>query len=118
MLQKQVELHQVTKPAGLLYDMKWMITSLMLSDSTLAAIVMCLDLTVRMRQAVAIAGQNDNNGFRKHLVAIETAHKIWASSSETSEARTVTQALESTIQRVNEHLNTWQSSGCNTSTTN
>lgn len=51
-----------------------MITSSMLNDFTLTAMVISFDLTVRMRQAVATAGQNDNNGFRKHLAAIETAH--------------------------------------------
>ncbi|KAF4444819.1 hypothetical protein F53441_11042 [Fusarium austroafricanum] len=116
-LERQVELHQVTQPGGLLHDMKWMITSLTLSDFTLAAMVICLDMTVGMRQAAGVAGQNDNEGFQKRLAAIRRAHHIWASSSETSEARTVAQALESTIHRANEHMNTWQSSVCNTSTT-
>ncbi|KAF4448938.1 hypothetical protein F53441_7707 [Fusarium austroafricanum] len=117
-LERQVELHQVTQPGGLLHDMKWTITSLTLSDFTLAAMVICLDLTVRMRQAVGATAHHDDETFQKRLAAIERAHQIWASSSETSEARTVTQALESTIERVNEHMNTWQSSVCNTSTTN
>ncbi|KAF4345548.1 hypothetical protein FBEOM_498 [Fusarium beomiforme] len=104
LLERQAEMHQVTQPGGLLYDMKWMIGSLTLSDFTLAAMVICLDLTVTMKHEFGFRSPNEEVDFRKKLVAIERAHGIWSSSSDTSEGRVVAHALESTIQRVNEYI--------------
>ncbi|KAF9773542.1 hypothetical protein IL306_008629 [Fusarium sp. DS 682] len=126
LLERQVEMHQVTQPGGLLHDMKWMINSLTLSDFTLAAMVICLDLTISMRQAIGAGVHVDDVDFRRCLAAVARAHGIWSSSSGTSEGRIVAHALWSTIQRVNEFIRTqsqpsdpknWVTSGASTEMT-
>jgi hypothetical protein len=119
-LQRQTEMHQVTQPGGQFHDMKWMITSLTMSDFTLAAMVICLDLTVTMKRgASAFQNPKDDEEFERYLAIIKSAHKIWGSLLESSEARIVSHALDSTIQRVTGFLSSrsvststeaWQSS--------
>ncbi|KAL9565079.1 hypothetical protein ACKAV7_010724 [Fusarium commune] len=105
LLERQAEIHQITLPGGLLHDKKWMITSLTLSDFTLAAMVICLDLTISMRNGTRMDAYPEDVELRKYLAIVERAHKIWSSSSETSEGRMVSHALDSTIRRVNEFIN-------------
>ncbi|EWG53236.1 hypothetical protein FVEG_11710 [Fusarium verticillioides 7600] len=106
LLERQAEINQLTLPGGLLHDKKWMITSLTLSDFTLAAMVICLDLTVAMRNSMKTGTNTEEEELRKNLKIIEKAHDIWSSSSETSEGRIVSHALDSTIRRVNDFINT------------
>ncbi|QKD58920.2 uncharacterized protein FOBCDRAFT_252559 [Fusarium oxysporum Fo47] len=106
LLERQAEIHQITLPGGLLHDKKWMITSLTLSDFTLAAMVICLDLTISIRNGTRMSAYPEDVELRKYLAIVERAHEIWSSSSETSEGRIVSHALDSTIQRVNEFINT------------
>ncbi|KAF5597613.1 transcriptional regulatory [Fusarium subglutinans] len=106
LLERQAEIHQMTLPGALLYDKKWMITSLTLSDFTLAAMVICLDLTVGIRNSMRTGIRTEEPEIRKNLKIIEKTHGIWSSSSDTSEARIVSHALDSTIRRVNDFLNT------------
>ncbi|WZH42251.1 fungal-specific transcription factor domain-containing protein [Fusarium acuminatum] len=120
LLERQTEMHRVTQPGGQFHDMKWMITSLTMSDFTLAAMIICLDLTVTMRQGtVTFQNPKDVEDLHRYLEIIKSAHKIWRSLLESSEARIVSHALDSTIQRVGEYLSsrsvsasseTWQSS--------
>ncbi|KAG4256748.1 hypothetical protein FPRO03_03758 [Fusarium proliferatum] len=126
LLERQAEIHQLTLPGGLLHDKKWMITSLTLSDFTLAAMVICLDLTVGIRNSVRTGANMEEEEIHKNLKIIETAHEIWCSSSETSEGRIVSHALDSTIRRVNDFIKTssvsttalgWSASAINTETT-
>ncbi|KAF4998968.1 hypothetical protein FGRMN_2767 [Fusarium graminum] len=105
LLERQAEMHKVTQPGGKLHDMGWMVTTLTMSDFTLAAMVTCLDMTVSMRmKSVTLHSQEDDRDLEKHLGIIESAHEIWTTASESSEARTVSHALASTIQRVTEYL--------------
>ncbi|KAM5370056.1 hypothetical protein ACJA88_010126 [Fusarium oxysporum] len=106
LLERQAEIHQITLPGGLLHDKKWMITSLTLSDFTLAAMVICLDLTISIRNGTRMSAYPEDVELRKYLAIVERAHEIWSSSSETSEGRIVSHALDSTIRRVNEFINT------------
>ncbi|RBQ81399.1 hypothetical protein FVER14953_11710 [Fusarium verticillioides] len=106
LLERQAEINQLTLPGGLLHDKKWMITSLTLSDFTLAAMVICLDLTVAMRNSMRTGTNTEEEELRKNLKIIEKAHEIWSSSSQTSEGRIVSHALDSTIRRVNDFINT------------
>ncbi|KAG5778934.1 hypothetical protein H9Q73_007408 [Fusarium xylarioides] len=110
LLERQAEINQLTLPGGLLHDKKWMITSLTLSDFTLAAMVICLDLTVAIRNSMRTGTNTDEQELRKNLKIIERAHEIWSSSSETSEGRIVSHALDSTIKRVNDFINTLSAS--------
>ncbi|KAF5671258.1 hypothetical protein FHETE_4228 [Fusarium heterosporum] len=105
LLLRQAEMHKVTQPGGQLYDMGWMVTSLTMSDFTLAAMVICLDMTVSMRlNSTTLNTRKDDGELEKNLRIIETAHMIWTTASESSEARTVSHALASTIQRVTDYL--------------
>ncbi|KAF5702754.1 transcriptional regulatory [Fusarium mundagurra] len=106
LLERQAEINQLTLPGGLLHDKKWMITSLTLSDFTLAAMVICLDLTVAIRNSIRTGTNTEEEELRKNLKIIEKAHGIWSSSSESSEGRIVSHALDSTIKRVNDFINT------------
>ncbi|CVL05349.1 uncharacterized protein FMAN_10791 [Fusarium mangiferae] len=106
LLERQAEIHQLTLPGGLLHDKKWMITSLTLSDFTLAAMVICLDLTVGIRNSMRTGATTEEEESHKNLKIIKKAHEIWSSSSETSEGRIVSHALDSTIRRVNDFINT------------
>ncbi|EXM12372.1 hypothetical protein FOTG_19127 [Fusarium oxysporum f. sp. vasinfectum 25433] len=106
LLERQAEIHQITLPGGLLHDKKWMITSLTLSDFTLAAMVICLDLTISIRNGTRMSAYPEDVELRKYLAIVERAHEIWSSSSETSEGRIISHALDSTIRRVNEFINT------------
>ncbi|KAF4429659.1 transcriptional regulatory [Fusarium acutatum] len=104
LLERQAEINQLTLPGGLLHDKKWMITSLTLSDFTLAAMVICLDLTVAIRNSMRAGSHTEEEELHKNLRIIEKAHDIWSSSSETSEGRIVSHALASTIRRVNDFI--------------
>ncbi|RBR23932.1 uncharacterized protein FIESC28_03242 [Fusarium coffeatum] len=108
LLEIQAEMHRVTQPGGRLYDMKWLITSLTLSDFTLGAMVICLDLTVTMKLATeAFHSPASNKELQGYLTVIQDAHNIWLTAEKTtSEARTIAHALGSTIHRVNEFLST------------
>ncbi|KLO93118.1 uncharacterized protein LW93_6111 [Fusarium fujikuroi] len=106
LLERQAEINQLTLPGGLLHDKKWMITSLTLSDFTLAAMVICLDLTVGIRNSMRTGTNTEEEEIHKNLKIIERAHEIWSSSSDTSEGRIVSHALDSTIRRVNDFINT------------
>ncbi|KAF5693133.1 hypothetical protein FDENT_2275 [Fusarium denticulatum] len=106
LLERQAEINQLTLPGGLLHDKKWMITSLTLSDFTLAAMVICLDLTVAIRNSMRTGINTEEDELRKNLKIIDKAHGIWCSSSDTSEGRIVSHALDSTIKRVNDFINT------------
>ncbi|RBA13197.1 hypothetical protein FPRO05_13624 [Fusarium proliferatum] len=106
LLKRQAEIHQLTLPGGLLHDKKWMITSLTLSDFTLAAMVICLDLTVGIRNSMRTGTNTEEKEIHKNLKIIERAHEIWSSSSDTSEGRIVSHALDSTIRRVNDFIKT------------
>jgi hypothetical protein len=127
LLERQAEIHQITQPGGLLHDKKWMITSLTLSDFTLAAMVICLDLTISIRNDTRIGTHPEDVELRKYLAIIERVHEIWSSSSETSEGRIVAHALDSTIRRMNDFINTksasmaaqsWPASSSDTETPN
>ncbi|RGP79283.1 transcription factor [Fusarium longipes] len=109
LLERQAEMDRVTETGGQLHDMKWMITTLTLSDFTLAAMIICLDLTVTIRYGVeTLHSSNPQDEVHRYLAVIQNAHRIWVSAGEKcAEARMVSHALDSTIQRVNEFMSTW-----------
>lgn len=106
-LDRQAELFEATKPNGQLHEERFMISSLVTHDFILAAMVVCLDLTIRSQSlrnsetsGISEAADPDSE-FEESLAAIRQAHHIWAAAIPySSEARIVAQALDSTIQRV------------------
>ncbi|XEV07026.1 hypothetical protein FSHL1_012313 [Fusarium sambucinum] len=109
LLERQAEMDRVTETGGQLHDMKWMITTLTLSDFTLAAMVICLDLTITVRLGVnSPPSPTTYQEVQSDLAIIQNAHKIWAVAGKLcSEARTVAHALDSTVERVNDFLSAW-----------
>ncbi|KAL1900300.1 hypothetical protein Sste5346_002611 [Sporothrix stenoceras] len=105
-LGRQAELAAATRDGGLLHDARWMISALTVNDFILAAMVLCLDLTLRGKHGVR---DNDDDNSRS-LTAIRTAHAIWvASSAQSPEARIAAEALGSTLARVEaQQVQVWQ----------
>jgi hypothetical protein len=94
-LDRQAELAAATRDGGLLHDARWMISALTVNDFILAAMVLCLDLTLRGKHGVR------DGDTRRSLAAVRTAHAIWVANGEHSpEARIAAEALGSTLARV------------------
>lgn len=93
-LGRQAELAAATQNGGLLHDSRWMISALTVNDFILAAIVLCLDITLRGSRPVIDDDQ-------RPLACIRRAHAIWvANSAQSPEARIAAEALGSTLARV------------------
>jgi hypothetical protein len=71
-LSQQAELHQVSQTGGQLYDDQWMVSSLTAHDFLLAAMVVCLELSMHMRTATAPR----NAEFARQFDALQTSHII------------------------------------------
>ncbi|KAJ3540398.1 hypothetical protein NM208_g5087 [Fusarium decemcellulare] len=102
-LDRQVELHEATRPGGQLHDVGRLIPTLTKNDFILAGMVICLDLTISMKQNASIGGAqgSDDEQFERSAKAIQQAYQIWESASTTSsEARIVAHALSSTMERI------------------
>jgi hypothetical protein len=96
-LGRQADLHQACQPGGQLSNDKWMVSSLTAHDFLLAAMVVCLQLSVNMR-TTAVASRNAD--FARYFDALKTSQKIWSSKSESKEAITAAQALELMIRTI------------------
>ncbi|KAJ9137748.1 Fungal transcriptional regulatory protein, N-terminal [Pleurostoma richardsiae] len=112
-LDRQAELYQATQAGGQLHDERWMVTALTTTDAILAAMVVCLELTIRMREANLPREQDlpmvkgDGEDFARYFAAIQTPHQIWSEASKYStEARIAAHALGSTIERVHAYRDT------------
>ncbi|SPQ24271.1 f8a55e37-ee01-4c25-a0df-dd7d585d4d86 [Thermothielavioides terrestris] len=115
-LARQADLHRAARPGGRLHEDRWMLTSLTVHDFLLAAMVLCLDLSVRLSEgeggAAAAAGGDDDNGdgdgdgdvlARREFAALQTSLQVWTETSALSpEARVAALALELMIRKVSE----------------
>ncbi|KAL6857356.1 hypothetical protein J3F83DRAFT_751376 [Trichoderma novae-zelandiae] len=104
-LARQADLHQAAQPGGRLYDDRWMVSSLTMHDFLLAAMVICLELSVRLRRPSSILspGKDHDVLTRREYRALQTSQSIWASNSTVSpEARLAASALGLMIQKVAE----------------
>ncbi|EHK22864.1 uncharacterized protein TRIVIDRAFT_191511 [Trichoderma virens Gv29-8] len=104
-LARQADLSQASQPGGRLYDDRWMVSSLTMHDFLLAAMVICLDLSVRLRRplSISVPGRDDDPLTGREYHALQTSQKIWASNSQTSsDARLAALALGLMIQKVAE----------------
>jgi hypothetical protein len=110
-LERLTELHQSMRPGGLLYNDRWILTTLNTSDMIFGSVVLCLDLTIRVSSPscachVGLSPQPQDSvvTLEMGLDAVEKAQKVWAAIGEISgEARLAAGALEATIQRVKEY---------------
>ncbi|KAL7948117.1 fungal-specific transcription factor domain-containing protein [Trichoderma barbatum] len=104
-LARQADLHQASQPGGRLYDDRWMVSSLTMHDFLLAAMVICLDLSVRLRRpSIILAPSRDDDSLTgREYRALQTSQGIWASNSQTSpDARLAAMALGLMLQKVAE----------------
>lgn len=96
-LSRQTDLHQASQPGGQLFDDPWVMASLTTYDFLLAAMVVCLELSVHTRTATARGSVE----FARQLDALQTSHMIWVSRTMKSrDAHTAAQALELMIKKI------------------
>ncbi|PNP46385.1 hypothetical protein TGAMA5MH_02421 [Trichoderma gamsii] len=104
-LARQADIHQASQPGGRLYDDRWMMSSLTVHDFLLAAMVLCLHLSVSLRRTSRpfTTGKNDGSLAEREYRALKTSQQIWASGGSTSpEAQIAALALDLMVQKVAE----------------
>ncbi|KAH7024931.1 uncharacterized protein B0I36DRAFT_387345 [Microdochium trichocladiopsis] len=129
-LARQADLHAACSPDGRLYHDRWMvICAVATSDYLLAAMVVCLDLSVRMRSVGRSSsrrghgmhrlerdqrqdedgehndGDDDNDDLlsAREYQALQTSHRIYAAASQVSpDARVAAQALGLMLRKIAE----------------
>jgi hypothetical protein len=94
-LARQNDLFQACQPGGRLSDDQWMVSSISVHDFLLAAMVVCLELSMHTTTKAREAE------FPKQIDALRTSQSIWTSlSSQSKEARTAAQVLQVMIRTV------------------
>ncbi|CAJ2502693.1 Uu.00g100870.m01.CDS01 [Anthostomella pinea] len=107
LLARQADLHKACEPGGRLYEDRWMVFSLPAHDFLLAAMVVCLDLSVRMRSRESALMQGPDHQQQltaREYRALQTSQRIWSVHSSTSpETRVPALALDLMIKKVAEN---------------
>ncbi|KAJ9491144.1 hypothetical protein VN97_g2088 [Penicillium thymicola] len=109
-LARQVDLHQAFQPGGRLHEDQWMLSSLTIHDFLLAAMVMCLDISVRLEShTTAFVDERADHGFvSREIAALKTSQRIWAANSHRSpESRIASLALDLMTRKVAERQATF-----------
>lgn len=76
-LDRQADLHQATQPGGRLHRDMWVVTSLTMHDFLLAAMVVCLDLSVRIE---ALREENEESLVARKLHALQLSQQVWSAT--------------------------------------
>jgi hypothetical protein len=105
-LARQADLHKACEPGGRLYEDRWMVFTLPAHDFLLAAMVVCLDLSVRMRSRMGAS--NEGNDYQqlagREYRALQTSQRIWATNSAASpEAHIAALSIDLMIKKVAEN---------------
>lgn len=97
-LARQADIYQATLPGGRLHEDRWMVTALTVHDFLLAAMVVCLDLSVRMETL-----QKDDQIFAlRKLHALQISQQIWAANGDfPPQSHVASLTLDLMIQKVN-----------------
>ncbi|KAI1269217.1 fungal-specific transcription factor domain-containing protein [Xylariaceae sp. FL1019] len=105
MLHRQADLFEACDPGGRLYDDRWMVYTLPVHDWLLAAMTICLDLSISMQlQKPETETTEQLQLQRREYEALEVSRKIWvANSAGSSEAHIASLALGLMIRKVDEH---------------
>jgi hypothetical protein len=102
-LARQADLHQASQPGGQLYDDRWMLSWLTAHDFLIAAMIVCLELSGRIRTG----NMSRDVEFTRHFNALQTSHMIWTSRTshnpESRDARTAAQVLQLMIRQVQDN---------------
>ncbi|KAK7978076.1 hypothetical protein PG996_004122 [Apiospora saccharicola] len=107
LLARQAEVHEACAPSGRLYEDRWIFAALPVHDFLLAAMVVSLDLSVRMRsggQQMSSSATEYQQLAGKEYRALQVSQRIWAASSAASpEANIAALALDLMIKKVAEN---------------
>ncbi|KAI0409303.1 hypothetical protein F4802DRAFT_546137 [Xylaria palmicola] len=105
MLARQADIHSACETGGRLYEERWLVYKLPAYGVLLAAMVVCLDLSVCMRSRGTTAEIVDRHDLQgREYRALRTSQEIWASmDTSTAEAPIASRALKLMIQKVEEH---------------
>jgi hypothetical protein len=106
-LARQADLHEACQPGGRLYEDRWMVVILPVHDFLLAAMVICLDLSVCLRSRGPIDESLDYQQLRgREYRALQTSREIWAATgSSLPDAHVASLALDLMIRKVAEDNN-------------
>jgi hypothetical protein len=102
-LYRQADLNKACEPGGRLYEDRWMLVTLPAHDFLLAAMVVCLDLSVHMRsrRMLSSEGRSYQELAVREYQALQTSQRIWAvKSSASPEAHIAALALDLMIKKV------------------
>jgi hypothetical protein len=75
-LTHQAELYTACQPGGLFHDDQWMLSNLVLRDSLLAAMILCLDLYEARGDLIPIDEEIRERNARRYST-LEACHRIW-----------------------------------------
>ncbi|SPO01772.1 uncharacterized protein DNG_04445 [Cephalotrichum gorgonifer] len=105
MLFRQADLHKACGPGGRLYEDRWMVFSIPAHDFLLAAMVVCLDLSIRMRSRKRTVSTDSGREYEqlagREYRALQISQRIWATNDATSpEAHIAALALDLMIKKV------------------
>ncbi|KAK7998539.1 hypothetical protein PG991_015018 [Apiospora marii] len=107
LLARQAEVHEACVPGGRLYEDRWIFAALSVHDFLLAAMVISLDLSVRMRSGSQHMSGSESEYQQlagKEYRALQVSQRIWAASSTASpEANIAALALDLMIKKVAEN---------------
>lgn len=104
-LARQVDIYRASLIGGRLHEDQWMITALTEHDFLLAAMVVCLDLSVQMEsQSPEIAHIEGSESFTaKKFYALQASQQIWAANrSSPPQSRLASMTLDLMIRKVAE----------------
>lgn len=97
-LDRQADLHQATQPGGRLHGDMWAVTSLTMHDFLLAAMVICLDLSINIE---ALGEEKDASFVSRKLQALQLSQKIWATTgNHAAQSRLASIVLDLMIKKV------------------
>jgi hypothetical protein len=108
-LTRQADMHRAFQPGGRLQEDQWMLSTLTIYDFLLAAMVICLDISVRLESQSTFRDESGSNEFvSREIVALRTAQQIWAvNSHHSSESRIASLALDVMTRKVAERQATF-----------
>lgn len=75
-LTHQAELYTACQPGGIFHDDQWMLSNLVLRDSLLAAMILCLDLYEARGDLIPVDKEIRERNARRYST-LEACHRIW-----------------------------------------
>lgn len=104
-LSRQADIYKATLIGGRLYDDNWMVTTLTEHDFLLAAMVVCLDLSVQIEtHSPEVSNIEGSDSFTaKKFYALQVSQQIWAAKkSSLLQSHIASMALDLMIRKVTE----------------